>query len=119
MQRKTFPVVLVLLVLLTLLAATAVVQAKEAQTTQNNSPSRSSLPAAPAGPESVASAIQRLTQSADGDVIVSYRAATGMASFIRVSKGGDLMPAGSGQTCLLYTSPSPRDRTRSRMPSSA
>ena len=27
--------------------------------------------------------------------------------------GGDL------STCLLYTSPSPRDRTRSRMPSSA
>ena len=25
----------------------------------------------------------------------------------------------SGTTCLLYTSPSPRDRTRSRMPSSA
>ena len=25
----------------------------------------------------------------------------------------------SRQTCLLYTSPSPRDRTRSRMPSSA
>ena len=24
-----------------------------------------------------------------------------------------------GETCLLYTSPSPRDRTRSRMPSSA
>ena len=24
-----------------------------------------------------------------------------------------------GQPCLLYTSPSPRDRTRSRMPSSA
>ena len=24
-----------------------------------------------------------------------------------------------GQICLLYTSPSPRDRTRSRMPSSA
>ena len=24
-----------------------------------------------------------------------------------------------GMTCLLYTSPSPRDRTRSRMPSSA
>ena len=29
---------------------------------------------------------------------------------------GDLMSFG---TCLLYTSPSPRDRTRSRMPSSA
>ena len=26
---------------------------------------------------------------------------------------------GMGGTCLLYTSPSPRDRTRSRMPSSA
>ena len=26
---------------------------------------------------------------------------------------------GSGCVCLLYTSPSPRDRTRSRMPSSA
>ena len=26
---------------------------------------------------------------------------------------------GYGYTCLLYTSPSPRDRTRSRMPSSA
>ena len=25
----------------------------------------------------------------------------------------------TGDTCLLYTSPSPRDRTRSRMPSSA
>ena len=27
--------------------------------------------------------------------------------------------SGSGKSCLLYTSPSPRDRTRSRMPSSA
>ena len=26
---------------------------------------------------------------------------------------------GLGKDCLLYTSPSPRDRTRSRMPSSA
>ena len=30
----------------------------------------------------------------------------------------DLKSKGSG-ACLLYTSPSPRDRTRSRMPSSA
>src|SRR5665811_697397 len=29
-----------------------------------------------------------------------------------------LLGLGSYQTCLLYTSPSPRDRTRSRMPSS-
>ena len=27
--------------------------------------------------------------------------------------------SGMGDSCLLYTSPSPRDRTRSRMPSSA
>ena len=29
------------------------------------------------------------------------------------------MPLSQIQACLLYTSPSPRDRTRSRMPSSA
>jgi len=43
-------------------------------------------------------------------------------------KHGELLaimgPSGSGKStllnvCLLYTSPSPRDRTRSRMPSSA
>ena len=28
-------------------------------------------------------------------------------------------PNGMAKACLLYTSPSPRDRTRSRMPSSA
>ena len=28
-------------------------------------------------------------------------------------------PAASDQVCLLYTSPSPRDRQKSRMPSSA
>ena len=31
----------------------------------------------------------------------------------------DLMRLGQFWNCLLYTSPSPRDRTRSRMPSSA
>ena len=31
----------------------------------------------------------------------------------------DLRGLGANRTCLLYTSPSPRDRTRSRMPSSA
>ena len=30
-----------------------------------------------------------------------------------------LGPSGCGKTCLLYTSPSPRDRQKSRMPSSA
>ena len=31
----------------------------------------------------------------------------------------NLVPKNAAGTCLLYTSPSPRDRTRSRMPSSA
>ena len=34
----------------------------------------------------------------------------------RISK---LLPSHQADDCLLYTSPSPRDRTRSRMPSSA
>ena len=35
----------------------------------------------------------------------------------RISKPGT--KRGDAYCCLLYTSPSPRDRTRSRMPSSA
>ena len=34
-------------------------------------------------------------------------------------KENERIKANSKETCLLYTSPSPRDRTRSRMPSSA
>eukprot|EP00656_Telonema_subtile_P039937 TRINITY_DN45017_c0_g1_i1.p1 TRINITY_DN45017_c0_g1~~TRINITY_DN45017_c0_g1_i1.p1 ORF type:complete len:371 (+),score=85.55 TRINITY_DN45017_c0_g1_i1:224-1336(+) len=37
----------------------------------------------------------------------------------RPGTGGFRPGTGLGQRCLLYTSPSPRDRTRSRMPSSA
>ena len=39
----------------------------------------------------------------------------GRATHINVEKNGNVQQIG----CLLYTSPSPRDRTRSRMPSSA
>ena len=35
------------------------------------------------------------------------------------SEGPRTISIGQNMTCLLYTSPSPRDRTRSRMPSSA
>ena len=34
-------------------------------------------------------------------------------------KAGSAVAALETRVCLLYTSPSPRDRTRSRMPSSA
>ena len=45
-----------------------------------------------------------------------------IGSDVTVADGGILAPGasdGTAGTCLLYTSPSPRDRTRSRMPSSA
>ena len=49
----------------------------------------------------------------------------GMATWFK-RKGGHIMdislhgfPCGMIKTCLLYTSPSPRDRQKSRMPSSA
>ena len=41
----------------------------------------------------------------------------GVMNIINIAQG-DLVILG-GYICLLYTSPSPRDRTRSRMPSSA
>ena len=40
------------------------------------------------------------------------------AEFIAAARTADAIYA-KGMRCLLYTSPSPRDRTRSRMPSSA
>ena len=40
--------------------------------------------------------------------------------FLGENTNNDRFPEGAGDDgCLLYTSPSPRDRTRSRMPSSA
>ena len=44
-----------------------------------------------------------------------------MASLMKIITliGGFLVLGISSNYCLLYTSPSPRDRTRSRMPSSA
>ena len=37
----------------------------------------------------------------------------------KLYRDGSAIYTGTELTCLLYTSPSPRDRTRSRMPSSA
>ena len=47
----------------------------------------------------------------DGDLLSTVRT----IAYVSGSK----FPSGGLCTCLLYTSPSPRDRTRSRMPSSA
>ena len=40
-------------------------------------------------------------------------------SVVKSERGTQARFLGTAWTCLLYTSPSPRDRTRSRMPSSA
>ena len=37
----------------------------------------------------------------------------------RLNRVKDIVLTNKDRICLLYTSPSPRDRTRSRMPSSA
>ena len=49
--------------------------------------------------------------------VVSYQGYVASAK-IKSAKNV-LMQAGLGQICLLYTSPSPRDLSTSRMPSSA
>ena len=48
-----------------------------------------------------------------------YLALRQIATFFQVAYDEDPNPDDPISICLLYTSPSPRDRTRSRMPSSA
>ena len=72
--------------------------------------------------------IAQVTPSADGSYSTSIKAA-GMINAagdytVKVKWGAQANQivfafGGSTEDCLLYTSPSPRDRTRSRMPSSA
>ena len=42
-----------------------------------------------------------------------------MLVFVTANQNDDTVELALNYSCLLYTSPSPRDRTRSRMPSSA
>ena len=51
------------------------------------------------------------------DLSPAYKVATDMTD--RSQSGRFRLTIAPGMSCLLYTSPSPRDRTRSRMPSSA
>ena len=54
-------------------------------------------------------------------VVESGGDSTGLKEFADGADSGVQLPSGTtdNRNCLLYTSPSPRDRTRSRMPSSA
>ena len=64
--------------------------------------------------------IEELVPLRTENIQINYAKATDIAKLLasqQVTKvSGSLQ---QGQACLLYTSPSPRDRTRSRMPSSA
>ena len=53
------------------------------------------------------------------DLPIPYFGATGGLSVNDHVVCSQVMAGGRVEFCLLYTSPSPRDRTRSRMPSSA
>ena len=70
------------------------------------------VPGAP-GETQIAAYIARWLESAGLEVSLED-AVPGRPNVIGIARG-----SGGGKTCLLYTSPSPRDRTRSRMPSSA
>ena len=63
------------------------------------------------------------THKTEGVALICLQCKTLMLSQVQQahnSKRNDLkLPCPICRTCLLYTSPSPRDRTRSRMPSSA
>ena len=50
--------------------------------------------------------------------LVTKRLANASVSLVDIERGINHVTV-TVHTCLLYTSPSPRDRTRSRMPSSA
>ena len=74
--------------------------------------------AGPAGIEAVTLLVHRL----DPDLDLPRYAQPGDAGVDLYSRDETFLEPGARalvRTCLLYTSPSPRDRTRSRMPSSA
>ena len=54
-----------------------------------------------------------------GETILLTPNAASAMNYRPVAEGGRRKVKNDYRSCLLYTSPSPRDRTRSRMPSSA
>ena len=55
----------------------------------------------------------------DGRSLDQFRSASLATGILSQPYGSALVRFGEGTFCLLYTSPSPRDATLSRMPSSA
>ena len=67
--------------------------------------------------------IKRFARRSEGKIFPAFLSGLIVAALLQSSTAAVLISASfAGQSligCLLYTSPSPRDRTRSRMPSSA
>ena len=67
--------------------------------------------------------VQTMTNTLTSDVAATMAqinaAAKAGADIVRVSCPDEASTAALAEICLLYTSPSPRDRQKSRMPSSA
>ena len=61
---------------------------------------------------------QSRLRMAEAELAVARDTLTGKTGLQKLNAAGDL-EVSTAKACLLYTSPSPRDRTRSRMPSSA
>ena len=57
----------------------------------------------------------QISEGARADLVIL----AGAEYMDQLNRTGDFQPPTEFAICLLYTSPSPRDRTRSRMPSSA
>ena len=81
---------------------------------------------AQSGSTSAASEAIALSQSATSAAVNELERMLSLQLFDRAGRrlllndnGRALLPRALRMLCLLYTSPSPRDRTRSRMPSSA
>ena len=62
---------------------------------------------------------QDITLTEDGQAILIGYSQSNQGLILNNKGLYDLIVSQISTTCLLYTSPSPRDRTRSRMPSSA
>jgi len=76
-------------------------------------------PDRPARPRAATRRLPSLVRSALVALLIGVGFALGWASGAGVFTSGGENAEAEFMVCLLYTSPSPRDRTRSRMPSSA
>ena len=78
------------------------------------------LPGDGIGPEITSSAVKMLNAISDlNDINKEIKAEGKETAKYRKTIPATFEPILMGITCLLYTSPSPRDRSLSRMPSSA